>query len=139
MAGKPLVIRALDCILYINGRIFGVATGISWNAPTGSQARYGIDRQTPFEILSTQSSISGTVECLRHHNTAGVEGAGIVPVEDQLSKARYFFLQLVDRQTDSVILQVPKAALQSQQWRVQARGVLTGSFTFEGLEWSNEY
>jgi hypothetical protein len=139
MAGKPLVVRGLDCILYINGRVFGIATGIDWDASTGAQARYGIDQQTPFEILSTQASIRGTVECLRHHNTAGVEGAGIVPEEEALSRARYFFLQLVDRQTDTVILQVPKAALINQRWSVKARGVMTGSFTFEGLAWSNEY
>ena len=139
MAGRPLVIRALDCVLYINGKIFGVATGINWNAATGTQSRYGIDQQTPQEILSTQAAINGTVQCLRHHNTAGVEGAGVVPVEGELSRGRYFFLQLVDRQTDTVILQIPKAALVSQQWSVQSRGVMTGSFTFEGVSWSNEF
>lgn len=139
MAGKPLIIRGLDCILYINGRIFGVATGINWEASTGAQKRHGIDRHTPFEVLPTQASIRGTVQCLRQHNTAGIEGAGVVPVEDELSGSRYFSLQLVDRQTDTVVLQVLEAACVSQQWSVQARGVMTGSFAFEGLSWSNEY
>lgn len=139
MAGLPQVVRSLDCVLYINGRIFGVTTGIDWESSTGAQARFGIDQQTPFEILSTQATIKGTVKCLRQHNTAGVEGVGITPVEDQLSMSRYFFLQLVDRQTDTVILQVPKACMVDQRWSVSTRGIMTGSFTFEGLAWSNEY
>jgi hypothetical protein len=139
MAGKPQVIRALDLMLYINGRIFGVATGFSFEDSKGTQPRYGIDLQRPQELVTTQTVVRGTVECLRKHDDAGVEGAGIVPIPTELSLARYFFLQLVDRQTDSVIFQVPKAALISQQWRVQARGVMTGSFTFEGIEWSNEF
>ncbi len=139
MAGRPQVIRGLDLVLYINGRAYGVATGISWEDTKGAQARYGIDQQRPFEILTTQTAVRGTIECLRKHDDAGVEGAGIVPEPNELSRARYFFLQLVDRLTDTVIFQIPKAALVSQSWRVQARGVLTGSFSFEGIEWSNEY
>lgn len=139
MAGHPQIIRGLDCILYINGKVFGVATGINWDADVGTQARYGIDFQKPQELVTTQTRIRGTVECIRKKNDAGVEGAGIIPVEDELSSYRYFFLQLVERQTDTVVLQVPKACLVSQRWSVQARGVMTGSFTFEGIEWSNEY
>ncbi len=139
MAGKPITIRGLDCILYINGRISSYVTGISWAASTGAKEVYGIDQMTPFEILMTQASIGGTLECLRTHDSAGAEGLGIVPVEAELSLARYFFLQLVDRQTDTVILQIPKAACASQQWAGKARGVLQGTIAFKGLAWENEY
>jgi hypothetical protein len=132
-------VRAVDLILYINGKVFGVATSMNWEISTGSKAIRGIDQDFPFELAPGSSMVRGSVECMRQHDDAGVEGFGIVAIQDKLSNGRYFSLQLIDRETDSVVLQVLKASLTSQQWRVQAKGVLTGSFSWEALQYSNEF
>lgn len=131
--------RSADAIVYINGKPFALATGFEWMISYGRRAIYGIDQHTPQELASGQSKIVVTVRCLRTRLSAGVEGAGIAPLEENLLSERYFFLQLVDRVTDTVILQVPNCSISTQRWSVPERGIISGSFECEGLAFANEF
>src|SRR3979490_544715 len=113
--------RAADCLVYVNGKIFAYATSVQWSMGYGRRAIYGIDQHTPQELASGQSKVSISVSCVRARLSAGIEGAGIAALEENLLNERYFFLQVVDRITDTVILQVPNCSIDSQSWSAEER------------------
>ena len=139
MSGPGATIRSLDLVLYINGTIFGVASAITWTVDTGRKGIYTIDQQLPAELPSTRASITGNVQVFRKHADGGLAGVGITPVQNQLSSERYFFLQALDTQTDSMILSIPKCAVGRQTWTVAAKGVLQGSFDFMGVNYDDDF
>ncbi len=128
-----------DFTIHINGEIFGVSSEVRWRTSTGAKAIRGIDVMIPQEIAPTIAHISGSMNCYRLQDSAGIEGAGIAPVEAHMSRTRYFSIQVTNRVTDTVILSIPKAMCGEQEWTLIANRLLAGSFTFEGIGWSNEF
>jgi hypothetical protein len=51
---------------------------------------------------------------------------------------KYITITLVDRLTDKVILEVQHAAVDNQEWVADVRGLVRGSFTWEGIYWIGE-
>ena len=139
MSGRSETIRALDCVVYINGQVFGVASDASWQISTGRKAIFTIDSNVPAEQHATRSTVGGSLQIFRKHGDAGVEGVGVTPVQNQLSSERYFFLQILDATTDNILLEIPKAAIGNQSWQVAARGWLKGSFDFVGLTYNTNF
>jgi hypothetical protein len=135
---KTKTVRAADLKVYINGQLFAICTGLRWSASTGRRAINGIDQNTPFELAPGSTSIRGTMEVLRLHQDGGLEGWGVAAPQSELLKEKYFSLAVVDRVNDTVILAASDCAIGDQSWQVTARGELTGSFTFEALDWNNE-
>lgn len=131
--------RGAEFSIYINGQIFGIASSVRWRTTTGAQSIRGIDSAIPFEIAPGPAHISGSMSCYRLQDSAGIEGFGISPVESHVIRARYFDLQIVNRVTDTVVLRVPKAMASEQEWSIESKSVVSGSFNFEGLGWSNEF
>lgn len=131
-------LRGADLRVFINGRIYPWAIAVRWSATTGSHAIGGIDQHTPFELAVGQTTIKGTMDVCRIRNTGGLEGSGIVPTEQNMLLGKYFSLALVDRLSDTVILQIDEAFVTDQNWQTQPRGLLTGAFSFEGIAWTNE-
>ncbi len=136
---RPQSLRGADLTIMINNQVFGVATSASWESSTGAKAIYGIDQVIPFEIAPGPSSVSGSVNCWRLHDSAGLEGAGVMPVEQQLPRARYFDIQLVDRVTGTVFVWIPKAMAVDQRWQVESKSLVSGSFNFKGIGYANEF
>jgi hypothetical protein len=138
MAGSPKTVRSLDCNVYVNGTLFGVASA-RWSISTNRKAIWVIDSQLPVELAATRSLVSGNIDVFKQHNDAGLEGVGITPIQDQLSNERYFFLQIVDALSGTMLLQIPKCAVGNQSWSVEARGVLHGTFDFQGISYTSEF
>lgn len=139
MAGRSSTVRSLDCVVYINGRIWGVVEDANWAFLTGRRALYTLDRLTPAEQMATRSAVSGTMTVFRKHDDAGLEGVGATPVQNQLPAERYFFLQILDISTGTLLLQVEKAAVGQQQWHVAARQVLKGTFDWSGIAYETDF
>lgn len=138
MGAVTRTLRGADLQVYINGRLFAVATGVRWTAEDGRHAIYGIDQYTPFELAPGQTTIKGTIDCLRQRLDGGIEGRGIHAPESKIMLEKYFALAIIDRSTDSTVLAIESAAVTSQQWQAVAKGEYTGSFSFEGLGWTSE-
>lgn len=136
--GQMRTLRGADIQVYVNGKLFAVATGVRWQSDSGRHAIYGIDQITPFELAPGQSHITGAIECVRHRQDGGLEGRGVTAPESKTMLEKYFGLAVVDRSTDTVILAIESAAVSTQNWQVSAKGELTGTFNFEGLGWTNE-
>ncbi len=136
---RSKTLRGLDCILYINGRPWSVVDSVSWDVDYGVEETYGIDCIQPQEVATGRVRLNGDLHFFRQHNTAGVEGIGIIPVESDLTRERYFYLQIVDRQTDTTYFEVPRCKLRRQQGSARAKGIVEGSLSFTGLGWANEF
>lgn len=135
---SSITLRGPDVKIYINGQLFSAVTALRFAAATGRHAIIGIDQSTPFELAPGSQKISGSIEVLRIHNSGGLEGAGITAPSSQLLLEKYFSLTVVDRFSNSILLQVDEAAVIDQNWSMVARGLVSGSFTFEGIGWVNE-
>ena len=130
--------RGADVKVYINGQVYSPVTGIRWSSSTGRHAIYGIDQATPFELATADASVKGTVDVIRIRNSGGLEKAGIAAPEQKLLLEKYFSITVVDRITDTVILQIDEAAISDQNWQAVSKGIISGSFSFEGIGWTNE-
>jgi hypothetical protein len=131
-------LRGADIKVFINGRLYPWIVSARWNASYGRHAITGIDQSTPFELPSGACTIKGTFDVLRIRATGGLQGAGIAPPERKVLQERYFSLTIVDRLTDSVILQIDQAAVTEENWQTAAKAILSGSFSYEGMGWVNE-
>lgn len=136
---RNATVRGNDLSIYINGTLYGVVSEIRWEQSYGRHAVHGIDSVFPFELASGQAMLTGSMSLYRLHNSAGLEGVGVVPRDYKLPRERYFGLQIVDNVTDTVILQCDRAAVMNQSWSTAGQGVLQGSFSFMGVGWANEF
>ncbi len=124
--------------LYINGIPFGIATEFGWQSSSGRRQLYGIDSVTPFELAPGGQSVTGNISCLRLTLDGGLEGRNIAAIDSRLTTEKYISILLLDKLTDTPVFWCPEAAVNSQRWSVNSRGILTGSFDFMGIGWENE-
>ena len=136
---RSKTLRGLDLVVYVNAKPWSFGSELSWDIDYGAETTYGIDFLTPFEISTTRALISGSLHYWRQHNTAGAEGAGMVPVQLDIARERYFYLQVVDRQTGTTYLEIPMCKLRRQGGSAKARGVVDGTLSFVGLGWANDF
>ena len=124
--------------LYINGIPFGICTSINWASNAGRKPLYGIDSVLPHELAPGAQAVTGSIACMRLHNDGGLEGRGIAVPDSKIMLEKYIDIMLVDRVTGKPVLKVDRAAVNNQSWSVSARGLLEGTFQWEGLDWENE-
>ncbi len=126
--------------LYINNRIVGIATGFEWSSENGRRPIYGLDSVNPVELAPGFNSVRGKVDCVRVRLDGGIEGRGFAPSSTghDILLEKYISIVLIDRLTDTVVFRCDQCAIQNQTWRVDAKNVMRGNFSFLGIEWSNE-
>jgi len=136
---RSKTLRGLDLVVYINGKPWAFADSLEWSIDYGGDPIYGVDVLTPFEIPTTRALVSGSLHFFRQHNTAGPEGAGMIPTQDDLPRERYFYLQVTDRQNGTPYLEIPRCKLRTQSGSARAKGIVEGVVTFVGQNWANEF
>jgi hypothetical protein len=124
--------------LFINGKPYGRVTSFRWSSETPKRPITGIDSIQAFELAPTTSRCTGSVSVLKISADGGAEGAGMAAPLPDLSRERYFSLTLIEYNTDLVLFRASRCTLQTQSWDAPARGFVTGSFSFEAIEWDNE-
>jgi hypothetical protein len=135
---KSITITGSSVKVYINSRPFGVCTGFEYTVDYGRKSLGGLDFVSTFEIIPGSVKVSGKLECTRLGGYGGLEGTNIVASEDNLTLEKYISIVLVDRKSNAVIFKSLEALVINQSWSVTPRGVMKGTFSFEGLSWSNE-
>lgn len=138
MSSQSSALTGASLKLYINNRVFGIVTGFEWTAEDGRRPIFGLDQNVPFELAPGAQTVTGRVDCLRARQDGGLEGKAVVAPDSDLLLEKYISILLVDRLTGSVVFRCQQAAVNTQTWRVETRGVMKGSFTFTGIDWSNE-
>jgi hypothetical protein len=135
-AAQVIVGAGLKCS--INGVSVGESTSFEFISETPKREIRGLDCPDPYEIAHTTTKVRGTIGLYRLSRRGGLEGYGIVSNFHNMHREKYVTITLVDRRTDQTVFQCIDAVITSQSWRASARGIMTGSFTFEGISWVNE-
>jgi hypothetical protein len=136
MAG--LVLTGAHLVLQVNGRTIGRVVGIRWSRKSQVRRAQGIDQLVASELIRTGTVVQGSVTILRTRRDGGAEGAGLVPPIPDQDREQYVSLTLRDRTTDTVVMQVDEALVESEGWTVAPRGLLQAEVAFEGLTVNNE-
>lgn len=126
-------------ILYINGKALGIATSFDFSSETSRKEIRGIDVAHPQEIGATTTSVSGSIGVLRLILDMGAQGYNLVTPQTDANKEKYISILLVDRALDTTVFQCDFAQITSERWSVAAKGVMTGSLSFTGINWNNDY
>jgi hypothetical protein len=125
-------------ILYVNGKPYAPVVSFRWDSTTVPHPIMGLDSGEPYELAPATTKITGNLMILRQIGDGGIEGAGLVPNFGDLPRGKYFTLALVDRVTDTTMFQASKCWIVSQSWDVPSKGLVTGSVSFEAIDWNNE-
>lgn len=125
-------------VCYVNGKLYGRCSSITYTSTTNHKPIYGIDATDPFELGATTTRINGTMSIYRLHADGGSQGAGISPRYEDLPIGKYFNITLLDRSNDLIIFQARYAVQQSETWTIPSKGIVTGQLQFEALDWNNE-
>jgi hypothetical protein len=132
------VVVGAQVVLYVNGALFGRVVGFNWNSITANKAIFALDSTTAYELTSTQARVTGNISVVKVHGDGGAEGASMTTRFEDIVREKYFTLQLIDRLTNSQIFSANRCKLTSQSWSVPTRGFVSGSLSFEALEWNGE-
>ncbi len=132
------VVTGARVICYINGVRFGRVSDFKWDSATPRRAIHGIDSLEPYELAPMSTRCTGSLSLYRTAGDGGIEGPGIVASYQDIPREKYFSLTLIDRASNMVLFRADSCAVTNQSWGVAAKGVMTGSFSFEALSWSNE-
>lgn len=136
--GWSSVVASAHLKVFVNGRLLGWSTGFQPRIRTPQRAAGGIDTSVTFELMPTTYEVSGTIDVLRGRAQGGAEGLGMAAFARDLLKQKYSTIELVDRASDQVMMKVVGAVIDEQSWSVAPKGIVTGRFSFVGLDWSNE-
>lgn len=128
---------AASVVCYINGKPYGLVTTFQWSSQTARKAIYGLDSTTPYELAPTVSKVTGSLGLIRQVGDSGIEGAGIAAPVPLLPREKYFTIALIDRTTDTIIFRADYCSVTNQTWTASARALVSGSISFEALDWAN--
>lgn len=132
------VISGANAKLYINNKLFGLATAFSIDVDASRSALYGIDQMQAFELAPEKFSVNGQIQYIKRRMDGGLTGRGFIAPLDRLSLEKYISITLVDRLTDKIIFKVSEAAVSKYSLSGEARSILRGSFIFSGLYLADE-
>ena len=135
---RARTITGAGVVCRINGTILGRVRGLDFGAAAPRKPVYGIDSLTPQELLTTTVKISGRIRLYRTVADGGAEGAGVVAGLPDLTRERYFSIQLIERGSDTVIFEAWHCSCTNQTWSVPDRGIIEGTVDFEALDFRNE-
>ncbi len=138
MAHRPVLIVAAKILVYVNGKLFGRCASFNWTSATPRKKLHCIDIPHPVELAATTVETSWNMGVLRTVGDGGLQGAGVVAQQTELSREKYFTLQLVERTSGLTIFRSDYNQTDSESWTVTAKGLLAGQASGTSILWVNE-
>lgn len=124
--------------IYINGSRYGQIMNFKYRSETNHAEIFEIDSLDATEISPTTNKVDGSFDIYRTTADGGIEGAGISQNFADITKGRYFTIQIMDRANDICIFSAKQCRVTSQSWDFSPKGVVMGNISFKGIEWYNE-
>lgn len=137
MASSSLI-SAAKVVCYVNGLPYAQVTSFQWSVTPQRKAIYGLDSGEPYELAPVTTKVTGSMAVLRTQKDGGLEGAGITAPLEELTREKYFSLTLVERTTNTILFRADQCSVQSQAWTVSPKSLVSGTVSFEAINWSNE-
>jgi hypothetical protein len=135
---RARTITGAGVVCKINGVALARVSDLSFSVATSRKPAQGIDSFLPQELIQTAVKITGQLKLYRTLGDGGAEGAGILAQLPDLSREKYFSIQLVERSSDTVVFEAWYCSCTNQSWDAPARGTITGTLGFEALDYKNE-
>jgi hypothetical protein len=132
------LVTSPHCVAYVNSVPFARVCGLTYDIVSPRRELHGIDILEPTELVPSSLSIHGTIQVYRLHQDGGVEAAGLVATWQKLTKEKYASLMVLDRATDTVLVQVDKFCVNNQSWRITPKSFVLGTITWTGFGYSND-
>lgn len=135
---RARILKGADVVCYVNSQLYGQVSSFSWNSSTPKQEIYGLDNPDPYELGVTVTRVHCNMSVYRLVQDGGAQGAGMAATYPDLSREKYFSVQLIDRGSDTIIFEARNCSMESESWNVAARSMVTGNLVFKAIDWSNE-
>lgn len=135
---RPKIVSGARVLVYINGKLFGVCTGFSWNSLTPRKKIRGIDIANVLELAATTTEVTWTMSVLRTIGDGGMQGQGVVVLQPSLSLEKYFTILLIERMSNLPIFRCDLNNTDSESWNVFAKNLMQGQIQGSGIIWDNE-
>ena len=132
------ILTSAHCVAYINSVPLARTCGLSYDISSPRKEIRGIDLLEPIEFAPTSLSVHGSLQIYRLHTDGGAEAAGLLATWNSLTREKFASLMVLDRSTDSVILQVDKFCVTSQSWTIVPKSFVLGTISWSGFGYSNE-
>ena len=137
--GQSFSLAGAHLKVFINGKLLGyVMNAPAWNVRSESGRLREIDNVLTKQFAPRLYEVAGTLQVLRGRSTGGLEGAGLVPTAEAMLRQKYLTIEIQDRITQDIVYRALQCTVQQQQWQINARGIVTGTFNFEGITFANE-
>ena len=132
------ILTAAKVVVLVNNVVLGKCTSFSYSVSTPRTELRGIDSITPFELMPTMSIISGDISVIKLISDGAAEGLGMSVPLPNLPASKYFSIILMEIPTGNIIFSASACALDAQRWGFNAKGVVTGSFSWKSIDYANE-
>lgn len=119
--------------LIINGKVYKVAQGVSFEIDYGEAEIYGIDAPYAQEIASTKVSVKGRVQGMRIKYSGGIQADNIRPLFTDTAAAPYISIRIQDRQSGEDIIFIPQAKVSRESHQIGTKSTYKLSFEFTGI------
>lgn len=136
--GKSHLLTGPKLVLYVNGSPYVPVRSCSYTLDTPVKETRGVDCAAAFQLDPTIVRCSGTLSVYRIARSGGAEGVGAAVAMEDVPNQKYVSLAIVDRATDTVVWSARRCMITSQTWDPEARGLLSGRWTFVGTDWKGE-
>jgi len=67
----------------------------------------------------------------------GAEAAGLIGTWKSITREKYASMYVLDRRTDTILVQVDKMCVTSQSWHVAPKSFVMGTIAFTGFGYGN--
>jgi hypothetical protein len=128
-----------NIVCRINGKIWGAVTGLQYRLLSPHIEDRGVDSMVAAELSPTITSVMGTVQVMMIRDNEMLEGIGATQGLPYIATEQYFSLSIEDRSDGFSTLRVDRALVEEQQWNMATKTVVTGQFTFKGLQGLTHY
>jgi hypothetical protein len=126
------------CVCYINSIPFARAASVTVDISTSRKPIKGIDVLQATELIPVEQLVNGGLSVFRLHRDGGIEAAGLIGTWNSMTREKYFSLMIIDRATDTVVIQADKCSVQRQSWTYQPKAYVMGTITWTGIVYNNE-
>lgn len=137
--GQSFTLAGAHLKCYINGKLLGYVISVpSFQVRHEWAPLREIDSLLARQLAPRMYEVSGNIQVLRGRSTGGLEGAGLVSSGESMMLQKYLTIELQDRFTQDIVFRAVSCEANNQQWQIQTRGLVVGSFNFTGITFATE-
>jgi hypothetical protein len=124
-------------IFRINGNQIAFASNVSWNENYQLEEVNVLDRLETTELAEVGYRVDFSCQTFRVANNS-VKQLGIMPRLEDVLTSGAMTAEVIDRQTNAVIMLMEGVKLETRQATVDARGMMTETWNFRGVRATDE-